>query len=241
MAITLANSMARHFRCKVPVSLLFQYTTVREFAGFLNQNGPRTEPSRLLCIKKGNEQQIPLYFVHPIGGSIVCYSEMGRHLDSGKPFYGIQQIDAGPVPVRTIEEMAADYLNLIPEYQSRRGFELGGWSFGGVVAYEMANQAEKNGNPPARLVLLDPTDPDQLRAAHISETQLISIFLKDMVRQFDRQSMRSYTLGESAVSLESALQAAVDHGLLSPDISLPECRHSYEIFRRTKLAICPGL
>jgi thioesterase domain-containing protein len=81
----------------------------------------------------------PLYLVHPLSGSVACYFEISRHLDSHATF-GIQArgLDGKFDPLSTIHGMAAAYVEAIREHHRAGPICLAGWSFGGFVAHEMA-------------------------------------------------------------------------------------------------------
>jgi thioesterase domain-containing protein/aryl carrier-like protein len=119
--------------------------------------------SRLVPIQ-GNGDRPPLFFVHPAGGGVLCYLDLARCLDAEQPFYGIEArgLTAGEVPHERIEDMAADYVEAVLAARPDGPYRLGGWSLGGVVAFEMARQLEAQGRQVELVALLDawPSNPD---------------------------------------------------------------------------------
>jgi amino acid adenylation domain-containing protein len=103
----------------------------------------------------------PLFMVHPPGGIVLCYQAMGRHLGSDQPLYGIRARglhgEQG-LPTR-LEDMAAEYVAAIRAVQPEGPYQLGGWSLGGVVALETAQQLLALGESVGLLVFLDTTIP----------------------------------------------------------------------------------
>jgi amino acid adenylation domain-containing protein len=99
----------------------------------------------------------PLFCVHGIGGSILGYGHLARCLPDDQPLYGLQArgLDGREQPCTSIEEMAAEYIRAIRTVQPQGPYHLGGYSFGGIVAFEMARQLEAAGEPVASLLLLD--------------------------------------------------------------------------------------
>ena len=83
-----------------------------------------------------------------------------RYLGDDQPCYGIRPHgqDGRKAP-DTVEEMAADYLRQIRGVQPQGPYLIGGFSFGGLVAYEMAQQLRQSGQDVGLLVLIDPTPP----------------------------------------------------------------------------------
>ncbi|WUR90408.1 amino acid adenylation domain-containing protein [Streptomyces sp. NBC_01262] len=99
----------------------------------------------------------PLFCIHPGGGLSWSYSGFMKYVPPGIPIYGIQArglLYPDDMPA-TVEEMAADYVTQIREIQPEGPYHLLGWSFGGIVAYEMAAQLQALGERMALLTMLD--------------------------------------------------------------------------------------
>lgn len=100
---------------------------------------------------------VPFFCIHGSGGTVFRYRELARHLGQDRPLFALQArgLDGTQWPHARIEDMAADYLPLIQAVQPQGPFLLGGWSLGGMVAFEMAQQLEAQGQSVALLVLVD--------------------------------------------------------------------------------------
>ena len=136
----------------VSLSILFQSPTIESLARELRQKKKAKEDSSLVLFRNGGSR--PPLFVH--GGSF----ELSRYLGEDQPCYGIRPHgqDGRKAPA-TVEEMAADYLKQIRGVQPQGPYLIGGFSFGGLVAYEMAQQLRQSGQDVGLLVLIDPTPP----------------------------------------------------------------------------------
>ncbi|MEO5725528.1 MAG: alpha/beta fold hydrolase, partial [Byssovorax sp.] len=112
--------------------------------------------SPLVQIQQGGPGR-PLFLVHPSGGTVLCYAALARHLGQEWPVYGLQArgTEGDLAPIERIEEMAALYVEALRSVQPEGPYALGGWSFGGLVAVEMAWQLQKAGQEVALLALLD--------------------------------------------------------------------------------------
>jgi thioesterase domain-containing protein/ketosteroid isomerase-like protein len=101
----------------------------------------------------------PFFCVHPIGGGALCYEPLVKALDPERPFFGIQAPTLEDIEARpsSVEEMAARYVDAVQRAQPKGPYLLGGWSFGGVVAIEMARRLKRDGKAVAQLVLFDVT------------------------------------------------------------------------------------
>ncbi|RPI54160.1 MAG: alpha/beta fold hydrolase [Acidobacteria bacterium] len=94
-------------------------------------------------------------------GDVLSYRDLARHLPSDLPLYGLQSrgLD-GMSPINTrLEDMARDYVAEIRKLYPRGPYALCGWSFGGVVAFEVARQLEQQGQTVALLALFDSVVP----------------------------------------------------------------------------------
>jgi phthiocerol/phenolphthiocerol synthesis type-I polyketide synthase D len=78
----------------------------------------------------------PVFLFHPAGGPTSVYQELVRLLPEGQPAYGLERIDEED----TVEGKAACYVELLREIQPHGPYRLGGWSFGGCLAYETAKR-----------------------------------------------------------------------------------------------------
>ncbi|MDI1476289.1 non-ribosomal peptide synthetase/type I polyketide synthase [Polyangium sp. y55x31] len=99
----------------------------------------------------------PIFFVHPIGGGALCYAPLAAAMASDRPFYGLQSpmLEDQGARAGSVEDMAVTYVDAIQRVQPRGPYLLGGWSFGGLVAAEMARVLRSRGETVAQLVLID--------------------------------------------------------------------------------------
>jgi amino acid adenylation domain-containing protein len=106
--------------------------------------------------------KMPLFCVHPMGGGILCYHELARHLGQEYTVYGIRAVGLlGKAPLNSIEKIAQHYLSQLLEIQTDGPFFLVGWSAGGLIALEMAHQLRKRHDKIGLLGLIDTFPPKQ--------------------------------------------------------------------------------
>ncbi|MEX0267857.1 amino acid adenylation domain-containing protein [Leptolyngbyaceae cyanobacterium UHCC 1019] len=103
----------------------------------------------------------PFFCVHPMFGVVFPYLELAHHLGSDRSFYGLQPLglDGKSPPLNRIEAIAAYYIQAIQTVQPQGPYLIGGWSFGGMVAFEMAQQLTQAGEQIALLAILDTPAP----------------------------------------------------------------------------------
>ncbi len=133
----------------------------------------------------------PLFLVHPPGGIVVCYQPLAHRLGQDRPVYGIRARGLHgetDLPAR-LEDMAAEYVAAVRGVQAEGPYHLGGWSVGGVVAFEMARQLVAQGQAVGLLALLDstvPLNPSHPRYAEEAELSAREYGLDITLEELDR-------------------------------------------------------
>ncbi len=159
LAVRIFAALEKELGQKLPLATLFQSPTIRQLATLLAQESWQPAwPSLVALQPKGDRP--PFFCIHAVGGNVLEYYELAQQMNPDQPFYGLQSVglDGKRQPLRTIASMASQYLSEIRQLQSRGPYYLGGRSFGGVVAFEMAHQLREKGEEVALVALLD-TDP----------------------------------------------------------------------------------
>ena len=142
--IELVDALAAQTGVRLPVSRVFEARTIEKMALALHglpQSGPTSPLVALQPLGDG----LPLYLVHPAGGNALCYLRLAQCLGNQQPVYALQATNFGTDEQRSlsVEDMAAEYVDAIRQVQPHGSYALAGWSFGGIVAYEMARQIRK--------------------------------------------------------------------------------------------------
>ena len=156
IAVRLFTEIEKVFGQRLPLATLFQAPTIAELAMVLRQHG--WQPSwRSLVALRPNGTKPPFFCVHAVGGNVLEYHDLAQHLPVDQPFYGLQSLglDGKSAPLTNIEAMAAAYIAEMRQIQPTGPYYLGGRSFGGSVAYEMARQLHAQGEAVGLLALLD--------------------------------------------------------------------------------------
>src|SRR2546425_11761169 len=156
LAVKLFAEVEKSFGKNLPLATLFQAPTVRQLARVLHDEGWQTAWSSLVMIHPGGAR-IPFFCVHAAGGNVLEFHELARHLGPDQPFYGFQAhaLDGKSAPFTRVEDMAVHYIKEMREFQPQGPYLLGGRSFGGTVAFEMACQLYDQGEEVGLLALLD--------------------------------------------------------------------------------------
>jgi thioesterase domain-containing protein/acyl carrier protein len=156
LAVRLFALIEKRLGRKLPLTAVFQGATVEHLAAVLRQQAVPGPPSSLVALQPGGSKR-PLFLVHPAGGHVFPYVHLAQLLGPEQPCYGLQSrgVEDGQDPHTRIEDMAAYYIEAMQTVQPTGPYLLGGWSMGGVVAFEMAQQLDAQGQLVALLALLD--------------------------------------------------------------------------------------
>jgi thioesterase domain-containing protein len=165
----------------------------------------------------------------------MCYAALARRLDADQPFYGLQArgLDGAEPPHSSIEEMAAHYIDVVRGVQPEGPYLLGGWSMGGVVAFEMARRLEEIGEGTALLALLDSRNPCLDRHLHRwHDLSRLEAFAFHLGIRPDYSAARRARLRElePEVRLDFILNLAKTAGAAPGDMGLEEFRRRFELF-----------
>ncbi|RUS94201.1 hypothetical protein DSM106972_093980 [Dulcicalothrix desertica PCC 7102] len=159
LAVQLIEQIHKQLKRDLPLAALFLNPTIAQLASQLCLND--AQPWSPLVAIQPNGENPRLFCVHPIFGVVLPYFELAHYLGKNQPFYGLQPvgIDGESTPLTRIEDMATCYIKALRTVQPNGPYFLAGWSFGGLVAFEMAQQLQSNGDEVALLALLDTAAP----------------------------------------------------------------------------------
>jgi acyl-CoA synthetase (AMP-forming)/AMP-acid ligase II/thioesterase domain-containing protein/acyl carrier protein len=156
LAMSLIARVEKEFHCSLPLRTLYEFPTIERLAGYLRLGKQTGTWSRLIPLNTGGSKP-PFFLLHGA-------ERLGRRIGVDRPVYALRPhgFDGQRAP-STVEEMAADYLREIRTVQSAGPYYLGGYSFGGLVALELAQQLTAQSQEVKLLILLDPTTPTNCR------------------------------------------------------------------------------
>lgn len=177
VAVRLVIEIERETGVALPLTTLFSSSTVRAIAQRVEYarsgsgstvdaaaggpgdrerlGGVPGETRSLVRIRDGKGR--PIFCVHGAGGNVLNFLDLSRTLETARPIFGLQArgVDGKAQPQASIEEMAADYLDEMRGVQPEGPYVVGGYSGGGIVAFEMARQLTSSGQEVDALFLLD--------------------------------------------------------------------------------------
>jgi len=161
LAVRLFSKLEKLIGRKLPLATLFKASTIGALAGLIGEGrerqggGPSDQLGCVVRIRTAGSRP-PFFCVHGVGGNVLNYHHLAQYFDPDQPIYGLQSRGlSGSRPDTSVGEMASSYIEEILQVQQEGPYFLGGQSFGGLVAYEIACQLETAGRPLGLVALID--------------------------------------------------------------------------------------
>ncbi len=156
LAVRLMRRIEHNFKRKLPLTTLFEAPTIEQFAALLQQERWTPSQSSLVPIQPEGDRP-PFFCIHGLGGTVLRFHALAQHMGTDRPFYGVQAqgLEGDRAFHTKVEDMAAFYIKEIRALQPEGPYYLGGYSLGGLIAFEMSRQLQADGQEVGLLALLD--------------------------------------------------------------------------------------
>ncbi|MCA8978192.1 MAG: SDR family NAD(P)-dependent oxidoreductase [Planctomycetes bacterium] len=253
LAVRLFARIHKDFGLDLELANLLTAGTVRKLAvvvrAELGLPEPGTEPVRSVAAKKG-QHVVPiqvegtrpkLFLVHGAGGNVLGFRDLSHYFGVDQPVYGLQArgVDGKQQPHDSIDEMARSYLAELREVQPHGPYFLGGYSGGGLVAYEMAQQLLAVGERIGFLGMIDTWCP-QMRQR--SKLERAVIHLGRLLRRGPMYPFRILRMKFDRRASARRTEQARDHGGVMPQALRGEdVQFAFErAFNRHRVQPYPG-
>jgi amino acid adenylation domain-containing protein len=242
LAIRLVSRIETQFGVTLALSDLLLGATIEELALRLRQPTASSDGPALFDFGASASGR-PLVLVHPIGGGVLCYNALARCLAGLCPVVGLQaagvEIDAEPES--DLVRMASRYIEVLRARYADGPYLLGGWSMGGVVAFEMARQLSEAGQEVPLLFLIDcSASVPQPAARPVDDEAGVLAFAADLIRTAGTKGWRSLEELRGA-DLESVIHETVDRSIaggdLAGEIGPDRLRRLHRVFQANRRAL----
>jgi len=156
LAARMFQRISENLGKNLPFATMFQGATIEKLAQVIRAEGWTSHWSVLVPVQQHGSKP-PLFLVHGLEGNVLSFYGLRQHIPADQPLYGIQAdgLDSGRAAFVSIPEMAEFYIKEVRSVQPHGPYFLGGFSAGGLVAYEMAWQLHEAGERVQFLALID--------------------------------------------------------------------------------------
>lgn len=155
LAINLLQAIHERIGIDLPPAAMIHADTPARMARLIE--GFAERPAPLLVPLRPGDGDRPVFLIHPGGGDVLSLRPLALTLETDRPVYGVQArgLDPRETPHHRVEDMAETYIEAIRQIQPHGPYALGGYSLGGLVAFEMARRLAACGEQVDSLVLID--------------------------------------------------------------------------------------
>ncbi|MDI1475044.1 non-ribosomal peptide synthetase [Polyangium sp. y55x31] len=239
LAVRLMAKVEDAFGKRLPLSAIFQHPTVEAMTQLLASFDESHGWAPLVAIQPGGKRR-PLFCVPGLGGNVVGFHGLAKHLGPDLPVHGLQTVGLDGVtrPYSTIEEVVDRYITEIRAVSPRGPYRLCGHSWGGRVAFAMAQALVRAGEK-VNLWIFDSSSPDMVepRKNDLNEEQVIADFISGVAATFDE--VFSFTADKLAPLASDerfgVLRGCLEKvGVLAPGASLTHVRGLLNVFQANR-------
>lgn len=183
LALELFHEIALAGGRELPPVMIYHAPTIAALAAMLEQPTTPSVPA-LVELKAGSEEQ-PVFIAHGLGGSAMDFFQIVKLIQTPRAIYGMQArgIDGLDEPFDRIEDMAQYSLDAVKRLQPHGPYHLVGFSLGGLVALEMAQQLIAQGEKIGLLAMLD----SYPHVSHLSRMQRARLWARQTWRRIAKR------------------------------------------------------
>jgi len=179
----------QRFGKNLSVTVLFQSPTIEQLARILSEERPAQSWSLLIPLQPEGSK-LPFFWIN--GGLTNAF--LPAYLGADQPLYGIehQRLDGRRALYTQVDTIARHYLSEIRTILPDGPYLLGGYCFGAVVAFEMAQQLKGEGEEVALLFMLDPSGYPLEPLGKIKETRLLPLLWSKVQRHLRKLALLGF-------------------------------------------------
>ncbi|BBB93450.1 MAG TPA: polyketide synthase [Methylomusa anaerophila] len=187
IVVNWVQAINNQYGTSIAATKVYDYPTLSEFIGFMEKELSNTDNKRRLKRKSfklwpqfpelihlnQSSQGRPVFWTHAGQGGVEVYQQIAQKIQ--RPFFGIQARGwmTDRSPLHGLQAMAAYYIHIMQSVQPEGPYDVGGYSMGGTLAYEITRQLQELGQTVDTIVMLDAIDPAEMKKSYESQKGLI--------------------------------------------------------------------
>ncbi|MCB0795948.1 MAG: amino acid adenylation domain-containing protein [Flavobacteriales bacterium] len=185
IGIQMLSEVSREFGVTLTLKELFQASNIASFAQLIRKDPGPSRLSNLSVVQPAGDRP-PFFCVH---GDEANYF-LPKYLGTAQPFFAFthQGEDGGPIRFNSVSSIAEHFIRELRTVKPHGPYLLGGYSFGGIVAFEMARMLQEQGEQVPLLCLIDTYAPKEYRSVMQQEARFYDpikrLVLRSMVRYY---------------------------------------------------------
>jgi amino acid adenylation domain-containing protein len=236
LGIRLISLLEKAFNRRLSLSQLFKAPTIGAIADFMVKDDAGCAVYTPVIPISTQGEGAPIFMFHPVGGNVLCYRPLANEFAGLNPVYAVEApgTDSEWPQLASVEAMAKSYLTEMLEVAGDGPMIFVGWSFGGLVAFEAAQQFAARGGAVVALILLDTVASNTVvkEVVQKDEAAMLARLFSEQL-QVSEEEIRSRT-GEDR--LEYLIALGVENGLLPFGFGHRQMRRLLQTYHNNALA-----
>ncbi|HEX5720950.1 MAG TPA: amino acid adenylation domain-containing protein [Thermoanaerobaculia bacterium] len=212
---------------ELPAGALLGAPTVESLAALLAEGGGSVNSAIIALQPQGAKR--PFFCVHPAGGAAFRFVDLARCMGEERPFFALlaRGLGAADEPFSRVEEMAAYSLAAIRSVQPEGPYLVGGYSLGGLVAFEIARQLEAAGQKVALLAIMDVSAEENTLEERVDSAEIVATLASQLSIPVTAEELRGISQEEQ---LSYAVELGKRLGKLAPEFTPRDALRYVNIF-----------
>lgn len=205
-ALELLDCISKKFNVKLDLNDLQSNVTPKSLSILVKNRKSLEKHPFISHIRKSNKNNISIFLVHPAGGTTFCYNALNRYVSKDCNIFSID-LPEDYAQFNSMKELGEHYLSEIMKFTNDTSYILGGYSFGGNLAYEIASNAEKRGHTVSKVIMFDSHPPEAYKQHIIKPINYQGIFPDILSCYFGRQFGKINCEGKSLSEVLDIMRA----------------------------------
>ncbi|MBM7841338.1 thioesterase domain-containing protein/ubiquinone/menaquinone biosynthesis C-methylase UbiE/acyl carrier protein [Alkalihalobacillus xiaoxiensis] len=231
LAIRLISKIKEELNIELPMSILFERQTIEKLSNVIS---PDRDYNSIIVPFRKKGSKTPLFLIHPTGGNVLCYGNLIRHLHNDRPVYAVQSpgLYGNWDYINNIEGMASYYIDEILNVQPEGPYIIGGWSFGGVLSFEIGRQLVDKGKEVQQLIVIDCPSPNY--TAGFKEID-DAVFLTSFINEIKGFSGEDIDISDEIVrgmdTIDEKIQYIINNSTIASSIDLDQIMNLITVYK----------
>jgi phthiocerol/phenolphthiocerol synthesis type-I polyketide synthase E len=242
MALNIIEDIKRRFAVTTSFDFLIHYPTPDKIANYLfDRISKPVEEKTCQNIHKivdGNSGK-KLFLIHPAGGNIYCYKDLAEYLNKSFDIYAISFPDGYLTDCNSLEKLAGLYIQQIEKIENESSFVLGGYSFGGNVAVEMALQLQRKEKIIENIILIDSLVPETYSLETPDKAHYIKAFplVMDLAMKNEILAKDVYQVEYENLKIDEVIERMKAKNRISSKIETQDLLHFFDIWMNNHVSL----
>ena len=212
IAMRLILDIEARYGRRIDAAALAESPTIEAIAAMLGGASSERRVTTQVALAQGPAApgRAPLFLFHPIGGHVFAYTELARALGAERRVVAFRAlgVEGEDTPLDRVHQLAERYLSEILEHPAPAVYELAGWSFGGVIAFEVAQLLLARGAKVTLALVDSHTKPSSEALPHLDDAEVAALFASDFAGLAGKPALRQAGTASSATELLGGLRDA---------------------------------